>query len=75
MWLRNVVCSVVTIAVLWAIGQGWHSVGTTLGADRSFGGLAIFLALVFIFGACCYLIARAVDARAERQRGPMGPGQ
>ena len=73
MWLRNVVCSVVTIAVLWGLGRGVGSVSDSLDARHSFGGLALFA----LFGAAClgiiYLIARAVDARAERQRGPMEP--
>ena len=33
--------------------------------------LAVLWVLVAIFGAACYLIARAVDARAAQQRGQM----
>ena len=69
MWVRNVVCSVVVLAAVWALASGWQSIASLVGATQSFGGVAILWGLVAIFGACCYLIAKAVDARAGRQPG------
>lgn len=69
MWVRNVVCSVVTLAAVWALSRGVWSVADVLQGRQSFGGLALFA----VFGAICfgatYLIARAVDARAARRPG------
>ena len=69
MWLRNIVCSVITIAGFWALAFGWRSISNGVGATESFGGLAALWGLVAIFGTACYFIARTVDARAERRRG------
>ena len=69
MWLRNVVCSVVTIAGVWALTHYWREVGEALGADHDLSGTAIFGALSLLVILGMYLIARTVDARAARQRG------
>ena len=69
MWLRNIVCSVVTIAVVWAFAHYWHAIGSYLTTEDGFAGLGIYAALTFLLLSACYLIARTVDARAARQRG------
>ena len=71
MWLRNIVCSVVTIAGVWAFAHYWREFGQGLGADRDFGGLGVFAAITGVLLLGVYLIARVVDARAARQRGQM----
>ena len=69
MWLRNVVCSVVTIAGVWALAHYWRQVGEALGADHDLGGTAVFMVLSLAGVLAIYLIARIADARAARQRG------
>ena len=71
MWLRNVVCSVVTIAGVWALAHYWREFGQTLGADHDLNGTAVFVMLSLVGVLAIYLIARVVDARAARQRGQM----
>ena len=66
MWLRNVVCSVVTLAGALAFGHYWRELGKGLGADHDLSGTAIFLTLSIAGALCIYLIARAADVRAGR---------
>lgn len=69
MWVRNVVCSVVTLALVWALAHYWREFGRNLTAGDDLGGLAVFGALSILVIFCIYLIAKAVDARAERRPG------
>ena len=69
MWLRNIVCSVVTIAGVWALAHYWRELGNQFTEGNNLWGLASFGALSLLVILGMYLIARTVDARAARQRG------
>ena len=66
MWVRNIVCSVVTLGLLWAFAHYWRELGTKLTAGGSFSGLGIFATITCVFLSIIYLIARAADVRAGR---------
>ena len=72
MLMRNLVCSVVTIAVLWAFARSWNALGTWLTTGDSFTGLGEFAACTAMFGLFCCLIARSIDAREALRRAQRG---
>ena len=69
MLMRNLVCSVVTIAVLWALGKGIYAIAAVLDARNSNSGFAIFVAMGLSFMGLCLLIAWRIDVRAGRREG------
>ena len=70
--VRNTICSVLLIAILWAIGHEMHDFAGWLDADNSAGGLVILLATCAVIAGFTYLLARRIDARAGQLPIPRG---